>query len=83
MDTLNENDPVQMVADYTVDGTSGNNIPSTTGRELAYCIEHSIHHQAIIKAGLISMGLNKLTDDHFGVAYSTIRYRINSYAGEV
>ncbi len=82
VDILNESDPVKLEADYTVDGTAGNTIPSSIGRELAYCIEHSIHHQAIIKAGLIAMGLNNLTDEQFGVAYSTIRYRKKSYAGE-
>ncbi len=31
----------------------------------------------VIKAGLISLGLKSLTDNQFGVAYSTIRYREN------
>ena len=80
MGTINEEDPVILEADYTVDGGSGNAVKSTAGRELAYCIEHSIHHQALIKAGLIAKGLPDLTDEHFGVAYSTIRYRDNSCA---
>ena len=77
IDTIREDDSVILEVDYTIDGKSGNTINTTTGRELAYCIEHSIHHQAIIKAGLITMGLSALTDKHFGVAYSTIRYREN------
>jgi uncharacterized damage-inducible protein DinB len=62
-------------ADFTVLGNNTGIIKSTMIRELMYCLEHSIHHQAIIKAGLISMGLHDITDTNFGVAYSTIRYR--------
>ena len=80
IDTIKEEDPIILEADYTIDAKSVDVIKSTAGRELAYCIEHSIHHQAIIKAGLITMGLSDITDEHFGVAYSTIRYRDNSCA---
>jgi uncharacterized damage-inducible protein DinB len=72
---LKEKDPVELEADYTEDGSSGNIVQSSIGRELAYCIEHSIHHQALIKAGLIAAGLAHTVDINFGVAYSTIRYR--------
>ncbi|MDB4583098.1 DinB family protein [Draconibacterium sp.] len=80
MDTLDENFLLKFEGDFTADGSSQNIIQSSVGRELAYCIEHSIHHQAIIKAGLISLGLGSLTDVQFGVAYSTIRYRENKCA---
>ena len=72
---LKEKDIVELEADYTEDGSSGNIVQSSVGRELAYCIEHSIHHQALIKAGLIAAGLVHTISDNFGVAYSTIRYR--------
>lgn len=78
VDTLDENMQIKFEGDYSKNGALQNSIISSVGRELAYCIEHSIHHQAIIKAGLISMGLKHLTDEHFGVAYSTIRYRNRS-----
>jgi len=80
IDKLVENMEVQFEADYSVKGASQNLINSSVSRELAYCIEHSIHHQALIKAGLIAMGLKDLTDENFGVAYSTIRYRNNTCA---
>lgn len=80
IDTLDENHPVDLEADYSTGGKSQNLIKSSVGRELAYCIEHSIHHQALIKAGLIALGLKELTDEQFGVAYSTIRYRNDSCA---
>jgi uncharacterized damage-inducible protein DinB len=80
LDLLQEEDPVLFEGDFTTDSTGKSNIISSVGRELAYCIEHSIHHQALIKAGLIGMGIPALTDDYFGVAYSTIRYRDKSCA---
>ncbi len=75
MDLLKEDDQVLLEADYTTDGSTENKVNSSVGRELAYCIEHSIHHQALIKAGLIVAGLSQVIDHNFGVAYSTIRYR--------
>jgi uncharacterized damage-inducible protein DinB len=75
VDTLDENQLVKFEGDFTADGSADHFVHSSVGRELAYCIEHSIHHQAIIKAGLIAMGLSTLTNENFGVAYSTIRYR--------
>lgn len=47
---------------------------TTFGRELAYCLEHSIHHQALIKVGLKAMNLTGLVDKSFGVAPATIRH---------
>lgn len=47
---------------------------STLGRELAYCFEHSIHHQALIAVALKHLGKDKLVDADFGFAPSTITY---------
>jgi uncharacterized damage-inducible protein DinB len=80
IDSLEENLPVKLKADYSTGGKSHNLINSSVGRELAYCMEHSIHHQALIKAGLIALGIEDITNEHFGVAYSTIRYRNNQCA---
>lgn len=44
-------------------------------RELAYCLEHSIHHQALIKVGLLELESLSFIDDTFGLAPATIRYR--------
>mgnify|MGYP006309613943 CR=1 FL=1 len=80
LEKLELNTPVLFEADYTDDNSSNNYIQTSLNRELAYCIEHSIHHMALIKAGLIDMDLQDHTDEHFGVAYSTIRYRNTSCA---
>ena len=44
-------------------------------RELAYCLEHSIHHQALIKIALIEQNLMALINSEFGVAPATIRHK--------
>lgn len=50
-------------------------ISSTLHRELLYCLDHAIHHQALIKIGLKELGCAHLVGKNFGVAYSTIRFR--------
>lgn len=44
-------------------------------RELAYCLEHSIHHQALIKVGLLELNCLCFIDETFGLAPATIRHR--------
>lgn len=65
---------INLDADFTSSGEKTQHLKSSIGREIAYCIEHSIHHQALIKAGLIALNLKHLVSEDFGVAYSTIRY---------
>lgn len=43
-------------------------------REIMYNIEHCIHHQAIIKNGLLSIN-KECSIDNFGVAKSTINFK--------
>ena len=49
-------------------------IPSNYYRELAYNLEHTIHHMALIR-----VAVNEVTSlvlpEEFGVAYSTVKYR--------
>lgn len=67
--------PVTFVADYS---TSENEKPeliqSSFYRELAYNLEHSIHHQALIKVAITEMQLTSLVKNTFGYAPSTIRH---------
>ena len=49
-------------------------IPSNYYRELAYNLEHTIHHMALIRVGINEVSTIALPDE-FGVAYSTIKYR--------
>ena len=49
-------------------------IASNYYREIAYNLEHMIHHMALIRVGINEVSCVVLPDE-FGVAYSTIKYR--------
>ena len=49
-------------------------IPSNYYRELAYNLEHTIHHMALIRVGINEVSIVRLPEE-FGVAYSTVKYR--------
>lgn len=53
-------------------------VKTSLERELVYCLDHAIHHQALIKIGLMEQELSHLVSQDFGVAYSTLRYRKQS-----
>ena len=59
-----------------------NTIKTSFRRELAYCLEHSIHHQALIKIGLIDQGINNKVNRNFGVAPSTVKSRLKPKIGK-
>ena len=61
---------------YAADGPSV--IPSTLGRELAFCVSHSVHHYAIIR--LLCTHLRVQVPTEFGVAPSTLKYRLAQFA---
>jgi len=76
---LNEEEFVgkaSLVANFSLEEDQDSIIPSSFRRELAYCLEHSIHHQALIKISLLDQGLAHLIEENFGVAPSTIKARL-------
>ncbi len=64
-----------LVANYEIASNETTTIPSNFLRELAYNIEHTIHHMALIKIGIHAEFPDVAVPDHFGVASSTIRYQ--------
>jgi len=67
--------PVAFEADYTIKGSDEVKMPSSFYREIAYNIEHTIHHMALIKIAII-LSFNYIAlPDNFGVASSTVRYQ--------
>ncbi len=67
-------------ANYTEYEGEDQVMKSSFYRELAYNIEHAIHHMALIKVA-INQSLNYITlPKHFGVASSTVRYRASEKA---
>jgi hypothetical protein len=64
-----------MEGDFGTGGEGSLKINTSLFREMAYNLEHSIHHQALIKIGCNSMDLGNLIDENFGVAPATIRFR--------
>jgi uncharacterized damage-inducible protein DinB len=67
--------PVLFVANF--DTTEGEElqISSSFEREIAYNIEHAIHHMALIKIGLQFLNVQIDLPENFGVASSTVRYQ--------
>ena len=64
-------------ANYTSEEGKDTVMESSFYRELAYNIEHAIHHMALLKVA-VNHTLNYIDlPPHFGVASSTIRYQAN------
>ena len=60
---------------YSMDDDTFCEIDSNFSRELAYNIEHGVHHMAIIKIGAKALRPDIQLSPDFGVAVSTIRYQ--------
>jgi len=77
-DFLNQNAEdfeVSFVANYTEANGNNQSMKSSYFRELAYNIEHAIHHMALMKIA-INQSLSYIElPANFGVASSTVRYR--------
>ena len=72
---LNKNAVIKLNGNYSAEENKIIAVSTTVERELIYCLEHSIHHQALIKIGLMYHGLHHLLPENFGVAPATIRYK--------
>jgi hypothetical protein len=69
-----ENKPMVMEAAYNEDSGDLICIDTNYHREIAYNLEHTIHHMALIKVGIREVS-DIAIPEGFGVASSTIKYR--------
>ena len=75
-----EDFPISFEANYTLKEGELQKMSSSFNRELAYNIEHAIHHMALLKVA-VNQSLSYIPlPDNFGVATSTIRYQAGSNA---
>jgi uncharacterized damage-inducible protein DinB len=72
---LHPEQEIMLSGNFYAEGETLKAIKTSIERELAYCLEHSIHHQALIKVGLIEQKMDHLIQEGFGVAASTIRFK--------
>lgn len=70
-----ENFELDLTVNYDLEDDLNTAITSNFYRELAYNIEHAIHHMALIKIGIKDICPYVKIDRTFGVASSTIRYQ--------
>lgn len=80
LSTLTEDFPISFEANYTLREGELQRMPSSFNRELAYNIEHAIHHMALLKVA-VNQSLSYIQlPGNFGVATSTVRYQAGSDA---
>ena len=74
---VEDNKPLSLEMEYGIsdDELQVSVVPTNYERELAYNIEHAIHHMALMKVGIISKLDYIKLPPYFGVASSTVRYK--------
>lgn len=77
---LEKDQPLRVRSNFSIKPDEFQTHHSSLSRELAYCLEHSIHHMAIIKIGINLLSGKISLSKNFGVAPDTIRYRSRSCA---
>lgn len=77
LELIREDKPLVLKANYSKEEGNALLFESSLFRELAYNLEHAIHHQAIIKIGITELEMEYSLGDEFGLAPSTIRFQKN------
>lgn len=69
-------EPRTMLLEAFLQADDGSRVQMETHylRELAYALDHAIHHMALIRIGLLE-NCRALVDESFGVAFATQQYR--------
>jgi hypothetical protein len=72
---LSHDGVLQLEAGFDTESDTQISIKSSILRELAFTIDHSVHHMALIKAGIGYILPEQNIDKDFGVAFSTLRHQ--------
>ncbi len=78
LNSATTNKTLNLKTTYGVGELSTIDIPTNYYRELAYNIEHAVHHMALIKVGIKELCDHIKLPNSFGVASSTVRYHQHS-----
>lgn len=71
---LKPNKPLLLEAGYKEDSDELITMETNYYRELAYNMEHTVHHMALIRIGINELSVLAV-DESFGIASSTVKYR--------
>ncbi|MEX2232625.1 MAG: DinB family protein [Cyclobacteriaceae bacterium] len=66
--------PVKLKANFSIHPQEAVILESSLFRELAYNLEHTIHHEALIKVAFNQLNIAGIILGDFGVALSTVRH---------
>ncbi|MCX7744464.1 MAG: DinB family protein [Flavobacteriales bacterium] len=75
LDSVDLNKQLQLVVAYDTQNDATDNMPTNLKREITYCLEHAIHHMALIKIGVLTNFPHIVLSDDFGIAPSTIKHQ--------
>ncbi len=75
----NNDFPIDFEANYELENDHVTIIKSTYMRELAYNIEHTIHHMALMKIGIEFLNPSVRLPVHFGIASSTVKHQLQRH----
>ena len=70
---VDEDRSLTMFVNYAIESNDKTAIQTSLYRELAYALDHAVHHLAIVKIALSEDNIQ--VDSNFGVAPSTSRHR--------
>ena len=75
IETASQDIRLKLEVNYNIQDNNTQVMESNFDRELAYNIEHAVHHMAILKIGLLEFTPGIELPPGFGVAISTLRHR--------
>lgn len=75
LDNTDLNKELQLIVSYDTQTDLTDKMPTNMKREITYCLEHAIHHMALIRVGVNIYFSHITLPADFGVAPSTIKHQ--------